>query len=288
LPDRFRLPLALLLTVTLFIAAPLSFPSWRSGVVYLSYISPNSYHNPTILLMKPLALWLFLLALRVAPAGRTPGSLLLVTALLALGGVLAKPSFIIALIPALGLLCLVDLLQGRRLDWPLLFAIGLPSGIALAWQLFFYQGAYDSGFAFAPLEMMAYWTGSANPLMLLSRFLLSIGFPLAVLVLYWRAARLDRGTVLAWLTFGAGAAYTYLFSESGYFRDGNFGWSAEIGLFLLFVMSVLLVIRAERAALDAGRRPGWRCWVAAGVLGLHLLSGVVFYVLNVTTGRYNY
>jgi len=43
---------ALALTVVLLLAAPASFPSWHSGVYYLSYISPNSYHNPTIWLIS--------------------------------------------------------------------------------------------------------------------------------------------------------------------------------------------------------------------------------------------
>jgi len=185
--------------------------------------------------------------------------------------------------------------QRRPLDWLLLLAIAVPSGLILAWQLFFYQGEYDSGFVLAPLEMMAYWTGSSNPVMLLLRFGpvmlllrfgLSIGFPLAVMILYWPALRQDRGVILAWLTFATGALYTYLLAETGYVNDGNFGWSAEIGLFLLFVMSALLVIRQEGAVLDGQKRPGWRFWLASGALSLHLISGIVFYFNNLSTGQY--
>lgn len=277
---------ALALTVVLLLAAPASFPSWHSGVYYLSYISPNSYHNPTIWLMKPFALGLYLLVLRIEPARRSSWRIILLAILVAIGGVLAKPNFIIAVIPALGLVTLVNLVQRRPLDWLLLLAIAVPSSLILAWQLFFYQGEYDSGFVLAPLEMMAYWTGSSNPVMLLLRFGLSIGFPLAVLILYWPALRQDRGVILAWLTFATGALYTYLLAETGYVNDGNFGWSAEIGLFLLFVMSALLVIRQEGAVLDGQKRPGWRFWLASGALSLHLISGIVFYFNNLSTGQY--
>ena len=51
-------------------------------------------------------------------------------------------------------------------------------------------------------------------------------------------ARRDTMLNLAWLTFGFATLQTYLLAEAGpRFNDGNFAWSSQISLFVLFTVS---------------------------------------------------
>jgi hypothetical protein len=126
---------------------------------------------------------------------------------------------------------------------------------------------------FAPLKSVSIY--EASRLWLLIKFMLSILFPMFVYVLYRRQAIRDTALNLGWLVFLAGAGQMYLFAESGdRLKDGNFWWSAEIGLFMLFIVSTLFWIRHFRD------QPRWRGWVCLGIFALHLISGLIFYAIK--------
>jgi hypothetical protein len=108
-----------------------------------------------------------------------------------------------------------------------------------------------------------------------SLFLLSIAFPLCLVAARWPAARRDGPLMLAWLVFGIGAAYGYVLAEAEpYTGDGNWLWSGQVALFVLFAESVLFLrSRAAKVTESAGR------WlkVCVLVLAVHLACGLVWY-----------
>jgi hypothetical protein len=138
----------------------------------------------------------------------------------------------------------------------------------------------EGGIFFAPLAVYAQDSG-----MLLPKFILSILFPLIVYALYYKDASVDIGLNLAWLNFIFGAFYTYMLAESGLrFQDGNFKWSGQVTLFILFIASVVFFLH-QNAGWLSGRlekKPDDAFMVGVIVFGLHLVSGVLFYYLQLT------
>jgi CDP-diglyceride synthetase len=118
---------------------------------------------------------------------------------------------------------------------------------------------------------------------LLPKFLLSILFPLSILLLFRTRALRDRYYMLGLLLFLMGAIQSYFFAESGIrIFKGNFLWSGQLGLFLWFVISLRFVVQqfySERA------EPRWSATYIAlsGIFALHVVSGIIWYVLETTS-----
>jgi len=74
--------------------------------------------------------------------------------------------------------------------------------------------------------------------------------------------------------FLSGAGQLYLFAETGErMYHGNFRWSAQIGLFILFAWSARLLLRQPVEFLRGSRASRALAW---GIFGLHLLAGLVY------------
>jgi hypothetical protein len=262
---RFAAAAALALGVML--AAPVHFTTWSERNLYHGYLGLAVYHNPTLILLKPLAVLLWWEASRALAGSARPLGLFV---LLTLASAFAKPSHLIALLPAAAALASGLAWAGRPPAWrSLLLGLALPAALALAWQLAFYRGSGVS-FVWAPLTAMAY--RDAN---LAGRFVLSALFPLAVLAAFPRAFARDAGLALAGATFATGAAYAYLLAErGGVLAARNFAWSAQAALFVLFVAATRTVLQQVRAG---GRWQAPRLAACAIAWGLHLSCGLYFY-----------
>ncbi len=260
------------LSLALLVIAPLFLIEPFNDIWYFvnGYITTTVYHNPTILLLKPLVILQFLFAIKILEASRSSWLGILMSALISMAAVFTKPSFIICLLPALGLLVLLRLIKKQPLDWRgLVFGIILPSIAILVWQFVITFGPEaDSSVSFAPLQVMSYYSK-----LLLPKFLLSVAFPLLVTLLTWKTALDDKRMQLGWLIFFAGAVFTYLFAESGS-RDisANFLWSGEISLFILFVCCVIFLAENKNLMGHPVRR-----WLILATGGLHVVFGVVYY-----------
>ena len=67
-------------------------------------------------------------------------------------------------------------------------------------------------------------------------------------------------------------------------RQGNFLWSGQITLFLLYAATLVAVTEKYFAASSS---TPWRAepaaWASAAALGAHVAGGVVFYFLELTS-----
>jgi hypothetical protein len=233
---------AVALTLALLAVTPVTFASWPRHSVCFGYLGINTYHNPTMYLLRPLALLLWLpLTRALAPHGppATRGEVATAAALGVLCA-LAKPSYGIALLPALVLAGAWQRARGRRVDLRLiLLGFVVPTCAVLTWQFGFSFAAGADALAWAPLEVMARFPGTP------ARVALTVVFPAVV---YLTRARRDPALNLAWLTFAVGAAYAYLLAETGNrIEHANLIWSGQISAFL-FVASALFVLRQAGGA----------------------------------------
>jgi len=165
-----------------------------------------------------------------------------------------------------------------RWFWPTIHAkypaiwkqAGIMGGFALP-TLFVLTGQYlityagnSGGILFAPFTVMNHYSG-----FLLPKFLLSVPFPLLVATIYRRRVWREAYMSLAWLIFLFGCFYTYFLAEGGLrLYDGNFGWSGEIGLFVLFAASTLFFLGTPESSDKSRRflRLVWFCHVIIGAI----------------------
>lgn len=286
--------ISLFMTIALLIAAPIAILAPLDEHLYFGYISANVFHNPTILLLKPLALLSFgLIVNAFEKKNETNFFVWIVLILATIACVLTKPSFTICILPATALLLIVQMRLKHPVDVKLLlFCLMIPAVITLFFQ--FYRtyseeqipGLYEgkSGIIFAPLivaEKYSSW--------LLPKLLLSLIFPLAVLLSDFRGVVKDTSMQLSWLAFLIGAAYFYLMAESGpRMFQGNFSWSGQITLFILFVSSAKYLLH-ERYMPGGNKRAitNNKFYFCIAALSLHSLFGIIFYIAElIHTGRY--
>jgi hypothetical protein len=266
----------------LAIVAPLHQFTPASREFYFGYLFPNALHNPTIILLRPFALALFLacaacLTARAAPSPARAVGLALITVL----GALAKPSYLICLLPALAALWL---LEGRPTDrrWSVLaFAVFVPGVLVAAAQAWFTlttDRMEPTTIVLAPLKVVFLHTRD-DVALVAAKALLSIVFPLAVLAAFRRDAARDTPLRLAWLAFLAGAAYAYGLAETGErMIHGNFLWSGQAAAAVLFAAST----RFTLAHAPGAPRRALAC---ALVFGLHVASGTAYLVHFARTGQ---
>jgi hypothetical protein len=94
---------------------------------------------------------------------------------------------------------------------------------------------------------------------------------LCVTLYYIKESVIDVRMILGWLSFMFGTFFTYFLAETGTrFYDGNFGWSGEITLVVLFTLSTLFYLEMphDRRVPNIVLRFIW-----AG----HVVSGAIYY-----------
>ncbi len=266
---------------SLIIIAPVTIFTVSSFNLVHGYLSPTSYHNPTITLLRPLALLLFIILVRTISFGGERASAYLSLTTLSVAATLAKPSYTICILPALVLLAGLRQLAGQPNHLRMLgIAFILPASAVLAWQFSYtFAGQNASHLVFAPLAVMA-----EKSSFLAVKYLLSIAFPACVYLLFFSSASRRVDLNLAWLAFAIATAYSYLLAESGkQASHGNWVWSAQITLFVLFVSSVVFLLRqAKLESEDSAGGISGKTLVCTVVYSLHLTSGLLFYWINTT------
>jgi hypothetical protein len=305
---------AILMSLGLLSASAISFVTWGRGNYYLGYLAANLTVSQTLVVLQPLALLTFMAVVRrlaAPPPGESRKNLLSI-ALLASLSTLAKPSYVMVLLPALGILLLartaapgsvsrsreglVQIVRHYLVELRPMLSFGLafvPVLAAVAWiyvsTYLAVQGQYGeggSGVKIAPFLVMAFLQRvfgpqSHVPAWLFGKFVLSIVFPVAVAVAYFPRIRHDLRFQLAWLQFGFGLVYMYFFAETPAYGSGNFTWSAHTALFILFVVSALILIEQT----PAGEGSRWRALISTrgaavclAALILHVLGGIGLYL----------
>jgi hypothetical protein len=275
-------------SLLLMIVAPINLLSWNEGHLFWGYFLSNIHHNPTFVLLKPLAVLLFIYAAGAfsqAPYFQTRAASLISFVLVILA-TLAKPSFTIALLPALVIFGGFQTYRKQPVHWRLiLFSIIVPAIIILG-------GQYLLQF----LGMQNTWLDSGQvqfrPFLILSnrlvqfpaaRFILSILFPLSILVLHYPQARRNAPLKLSWLIFGIAAVYSYCLVESKRIDDGNFIWSGHITVAVLFVVSMGFWLRQVRV-IGFNRKS----LIVATILALHGLSGLFWYYADTVSSGFTW
>lgn len=268
--------------VTLVMVTPIIAPTLLDGAYYFGYIGLANYHNPTVHVLRPFALVLFLFGMSAMRTSKHTAWAILFCALVMMGATFLKPSYTITLLPALGLMVLYLLIQRKPEDWPLLiFGLGVPAVLILGAQfvITYIQGETDGGIAFMPFVVAQNMSR-----FLPTKFLMSIFFPLTISLLFFKKVIRDPEMILAWLSFLIGSAQFYLLAEKGSrFTHANFLWSAEITLFVLFAVTARFLLKQD-FSWKRLTQPGF--WLQYALYLPHISSGIAYYIFCYTTPHY--
>ena len=233
--------------------------------VYRGYFVPTAYHNPTQQLNKLFALWIYFVYgrhfLRTDHAASSSVPLLAVLCVLS---AVAKPSFLIAFLPAAALFAASDLAHRRwRQALLCLAGIGIPSALTLLWQTQFSADA-GQGVEVALKPFVIFSAGET-----LYKLPASLAFPLVVAVAAWWTRTSDVWLRFVWTLTGIALFVTLFVVESGQrMMHGNFAWTGQTAVFLVYVESLLFAL----TQLD-------RPWTRAAwfLFGIHVLCGIYWY-----------
>jgi hypothetical protein len=259
---------AFLIVPALLVASHVFLPTIHRPELYHGYFAPIVYHNPTQQLNKVFTLWIYFIYcaqfLDGTRAGVRPA--LAVGALSVLSAV-AKPSFLIAFLPTAGIFALADLAR-RRWRQVLLFGIGiaLPATLVLLWQAFLtYTPDSASGVIFAPFVVFDF---DAT----LYKLPASLAFPIVVAAVALRGRVRDPKFAFAWMFTAIALFVTLFLGEAGpRLGEGNFAWTGQTAVFLIYVESLLLLI--SRQGLSTWRPIAW------STFAVHAVCGVIWYAV---------
>lgn len=268
--------LAMVAVAIVLLVGPISvftFPQQQ----YLGYFSPNPYHNPTLIILKPLALlWFFIVVDQVFK--KPMQKMILVTGAIALFATMAKPSFTITFLPALLITFLLFYVRKiREINWKgLLIGTVAPAVFILGVQYIQTYSREGSGtLSLDPFKVILIYSPSL--FIALLKGVMSVLFPLSVTLFNWRfvSGRVDFR--LGWMNYLVGVILVLLLSEGNRDFHANFFWGPMVGAFLLFVISIIYFF-----SRIASR--GWRSLGSPGnlipviLLGIHFVFGVIYYI----------
>ena len=221
----------------LSVATPIFLFAPIDGLFYLGYLTPSTiYIIPTQVLSKLPSLALFLLSPLFFTQNKNAKILWTIALLVILSG-LAKPNWLLVMLPALGIISFIKLFKKQDINWLALSVLLIASFIVLGWQYYFKffdltTPTYRSQIIItAPFEVMNYYSD-----FIFIKIILSILFPLYVTLFFWKSVKDDFLFSYGWLLFLIGLIFTGFLGESDPWKmAGNFAWCGQIACFMLFV-----------------------------------------------------
>ena len=108
---------SMMISFGIIIAGPLFLLVGIDHKFYFGYIGFALYHNPTFILLRPFAVLLWLLIIKYLFSKINTGMGIFLGILVVILSTLAKPSYIICILPAIGLVVLWRKVRGQPINW---------------------------------------------------------------------------------------------------------------------------------------------------------------------------
>lgn len=255
--------------------------------VYLGQGSPNVWHNPTLNIMKPFALLGLFFALDIFSA--KPNRWYLFLGFVCCGlSVLAKPSFIIAFLPAIWIVAFIKWYLHqfsadffKQCFFYLLF-LSLVSVFLLLYQYIFYFGTVSVGTQIG-IDYLLVWS-KYSPNVFIS-ICLGLGFPLYIIVMRFKQFTSDAFAQMALLvTLFSLLSFMFLYEQDGRTYDANFSWSYVFSQALIFLCALVEYIRWRFEVVTA--RAKILMHIGSVLLFWHVATGVLVWFNMINYGHY--
>lgn len=279
---------SVLLAVAVLMAGPI-LPRRDFSLFLIGYFPPNVYHNPTMLMAKPLLVLAF--AGTVAALTRTgqarAGELVLLAAPVVLLG-LAKPNYLGCIVPVLIAGATWMVLRRQAVSWARVVTVAAAAVATLASGYVLYKSdelGFDTSVIYAPLRVIALYA-PVDGISIARSLAASLAFPLAVVAMWPRAAAGDASMRVAWSGAIVALLFSYLLAEGGDRTDhGNFLWTGQMGVFVLFVASAAFVRQRLQLSSPSALMFG-RALVIGVLLLFHVESGLRHVAMKVDLAQW--
>ena len=195
---------------------------------------PNIWNNVTLITVKPFAI--LTVFFTIQGLEKKHRSYYILGAVSLLISIFAKPSFVIAFLPALVLFVILKKTYEKE---NLMYVAGLflISVSALAYQFLhtFGEGEGKSKIIFSFLGV---WSPATSSVLL--SIILALLFPLLYTLFNFKDVKKNNYLIFTWILTFISIAYAALLAEDGpRFYHGNFFWSYMIALSLLYVFTLI-------------------------------------------------
>lgn len=240
---------------------------------YLGQTPPNIWHNSTIIFLMPFAILLFWQSVNYV---QNPSKkLLLNLCLLVFLNAIIKPSFIMVFVPAFSFISLLKNKFSKTFFISLIPSIFATVLILLQFLLVFileensiYEKAEKTSVLISPFEVWSYFSRYI-PLSIL----VSVAFPLAVSIVYFKKLKHQLMFQYSWLCYFIAITIFALLVEAGPRKlHLNFSWQNIVCCYILFLVTGKYWIQyiQERNKLFKAD------FFILGIFILHFLSGLAY------------
>ena len=263
---------------------------------FLGQGTPNIWHNPTTIAVRPIALLVFVLVSSMVIKARKEdfensiqAGKAVATGFLLILSCIAKPSFVQVFYPAIFTLMILWLImyKGKNFKTAVqLMLMCLPSLAVMILQFviaFFGNTGHASsgGIMIAPFVV----AGARTPSIAISMLLL-LAFPLLMLLLAAIRKSLTWGDALGWLMLFWGTIWRLFLAEKGERTyHGNFTWGYMLAVYLVWYAAIRSYLKLYFSEQMTGNKRGFGFVLATIVLALHLVSGIYYLIYLVFLGH---
>lgn len=251
--------------------------------IYLLQGSPNVWHSPTLIAVKPFAFVSFLLMIafctRIEYQKRVEYYFLISSIFLLT--VWIKPNFVMSFFPAVCVWLFIE--YRKRLDlYFKSFIVFLPSMVYMGFQ---YVNTFSSSTTKGIIiDFLGVWKMySPNPYFSL---FLATAFPCLLILFRFKSVMGNPFFCVSYLNLVVAVLQLMVFAESGEsFRHANFAWGYMIALQLIFVFAAIEYLRWMAA--EGKRRVDFiKIGFTSAALSLHLFSGILYVIKMWSGGGY--
>ncbi|MEQ9188100.1 MAG: hypothetical protein RLP15_10225, partial [Cryomorphaceae bacterium] len=243
-------------------------PPGVTATMKLGQISPTQWHNSTWVFAMPFILGLFKYSIRTSQ--NYVHSDLIMSMVLVVLGILAKPNYFLGFSVAYALFILLEKSNLREKIAPLsILAVG---SFTLLSQFVYYYGKSDStaSIKLSPFESWEVWSDN-----LLISLIVSILGPLVFLLMYPKRNWQIKELKLAWMVFVASMIVFVLFSDykgGAVSKGNNFLWGPAMALNVLFYAIIKEIYSIWKVEGWSNRKLRW----VILIFSLHVLSGALY------------
>jgi len=258
--------------------------------IYLGQWSPNPWHNPTIIVLKPFALvtfFLFVVLVEDYFGGKTINRrrwrfFLFIFAVLMAVSCFAKPNWVLSFVPAIFIYLFFFRKFHLKLS-ALAVALLIPTGLALTYQFFkTYKTADGDRIIF---DFLGVWR-QYSPNIFIS-ILLATAFPVGLLLLRFRETTQNHFLILAWIVFLVALLQYSLLAERVKYKACNFGWGYLMSLHILFLFSIVEFFRWLKYPQKKAPFERLKIFIVANLLNLHFMCGIFYFIKYLVTADYH-
>lgn len=280
-------PISLVLSFFLLLVMPIHyqlFTSFFYGLdqalsfnMYLGKLSPNVWHNSTTIASMPFVIVLFLEGYKYSKGDSTDYKCLTYMGIIGTILLLIKPSFLFAFIPAFPFF----IFNRHGLGNKTILATGLSVFFLVLIIVEYYYIYIIDVYALVGYEktsigidLFSFWKGFSSNIPL--DILLSLLFPISVLIAYRDQIKNLEMLKFAWLILGFAYLISIIFTEVERPAFGNFTWQVIMAQYLLYTISVNVYLRNTLIK----NPPIAKNRMVLAVFMIHAVTGV-FYIYKI-------